>query len=913
MKFDLKKSSVARKAKARVNGIRVVQTAVEVLRLPEESDAKSVQWFSEFVSWVIRKGPVALSDRQLLIGTVLATEAVVSKNDLFNALGSLKSVCSDTDGNYVSWEDGATTCRLRISHFTSIAAGRIVEWPESWEEESEEFFSCISVKFTDLQGGNFEEQAKAFFDRAIQWFYFILPPPCSNFLSGVLPLSLLPQEVLNRRVGIKPPLSGIESKTGVLNSVMDAAVDRLHSDSRTNLVSKLVVVALKSLFQGETEDSVRLSNYLEKRQLQPKLARLANSVLSSGSSVDALLVLWVVHLFEWGSARLENPTIGTIRRYVVALVERLHGALLALNRSPIDLNDGDWTAFFDGFLATETLGKVEKNALQSFHRFLVVQIGIEPVPAVFSAGEEIAFPKANVLWPDELKSAFLSIPRFTSDARLQKMLAAMLALGCGNPTRIGDLPGLTFGCIDSKNGKLRIDIAPRRGHHRGKSSAATRPLDYTDAPYSSSIREWLALRERDGEAGDDVLVFGDPNCPEKCFRLGLCLRLLNQILKVATGDGSASFHIFRHSWICDELASVLLAGGIPVSISGSHKAAKKAGHRNEWTTYTSYFHIPEGVIRHWIDRRFCAELDSPEVVGAWLLRLPNTLTVARSRSVVKAEYFSELMLSAAAAAVANEISNSLSEPEQHVTCIPALNGDGSYQQILFVLGALFEDRKLNVIAARNDTTADHVVRICRAVIGVSNLAISQGMRKHVPPGANSEFVVESAKSLLSKVFCTFPIVEPVLDGPLNALRNAIEPTEEMRAAAAAWVSAKTGKYLALGAPETASPMLNFLIGAGTPASNFFLSVAVKDPASEEMRSSVLSRPEVCHCLSVLERSAKTSLQVVAVCKAKGRPSSYLMLSRNRITGERACSSAEIRTNRLHALMLSLSVWIQVFK
>jgi hypothetical protein len=103
------------------------------------------------------------------------------------------------------------------------------------------------------------------------------------------------------------------------------------------------------------------------------------------------------------------------------------------------------------------------------------------------------------------------------------------------------------------------------------------------------------------------------------------------------------------------------------------------------------------------------------------------------------------------------------------------------------------------------------------------------------------------------------------------------------------------------------------VGAGVPASNFYLAVAVKDPANSTLLNEVLHSVDVIRSLSVFERLAGTSLQVVAVCKAKGRPNLYLMLSRNRIAADKACAPAEARTNRLHALMLAIAVWIEISK
>jgi integrase len=907
---DKKSSSAVTHLPKRNSGVTVVvKTNVERLRLPDVDDANQARWFSNFVDWMMKSGPTELTERQLLIGTVLATEAVVNKESLTRALLALRNVRHDEDGPYVTWTTGDSTDRLRISQFTAIAARQIRDWPNNWDCECEIFFSYIATKFTFRAYADHDDLARHFFDGAMQWFHCSLPPPCANHLSKTLQLTLLPQVVLDRRVGIRPPAPTNDIRTGALNPLADMAVDQLYGSAVPKYKSKLVVVALKGLFLGESEGSIRLADYLEKRKLQADLARISKALLHSGCPINALIVLWVVHLFEWGSVRLKDPTTGTIRRYIFAIVDLLFDALHALSFSPADISDELWAKFFSDMVKAEGMDSVGKNALLSFHRFLVLQFGIEPVANVFSGGSEAAVPSANVLWPHEREKAFALIPDFTSDTRLQKMLSGLFAFGSGRPVRIGELPGMRWRCINSKNGKLRVDFSPSRGQHKGKSKAAARPLDYTDSPTRSHIEEWLKYRERDGIENDDELVFGDPNRPGRCYRLGLCLRLVNQILKEATGDLNASFHMLRHTVICDELRADLVNAESPTSIKHSHQVAASAGHQNDLTTYSNYFHTPEPVIRFWLDKALAKYRNSAAVLGAWLKTLPNSLTKFRSSHGHQDNCFDELLRQAAGQVRASSGINLSQFEVPKVVRVPFANGEGSFQQILFVLNGLYAGKSLSVVASRNDTTPEWIVQICRNVIEVANKAVSHQKRQHISLNANDDFVVQSARVLIESVFCFYPIREPILAGPLAV----VQATPEIRSAVAAWYCTKQGKYLSMRDPDAVVPLASFLVGAGVPASNFYLAVAVKDPANSTLLNEVLHSVDVIRSLSVFERLAGTSLQVVAVCKAKGRPNLYLMLSRNRIAADKACAPAEARTNRLHALMLAIAVWIEISK
>jgi integrase len=796
-----------------------------------------------------------------------------------------------------------------------IAVGRITDWPESWAVECRQFIEIVEKKYKLARDGNLDISYAQIFSCAIQYHYLLLPPPCSNHLSGVLPLALLPEEVQMRRVGIRPrrDQQGTENSIDVLSPLMDASVDQLwgtYSKSRSN---KTVVGALQQAFKGNDIERIRLADYLQKNSLRLDLNGISKLVLQSGCPINALLTLWVIHLFEWGSVRLRNPTAGTIRRYVVAIVEILHDMLVEVGISPTQISQEKWEEFFATLLATVDGNDVGKNAAKSFHRFLVIHLGIDPVPANWGGGSEDAMPHANIIWPHEKGLAFKLIPHFTSDLRLQGMLYSMLAMGCGNPVRIGDLPGLTAGCISRNEGRLRLDIFHRHGQHKGKSGAATRPLDYLGLEYSEYIRSWLDYREMDAEFGEDVLIFGDPNRPGKCYRLGLCLRLLNQILKAATGDPSASFHMLRHTCICNEIVEDLLIADIPTSIARSKEIAARAGQKNDLTTYSSYFHIPEIVIRRWIDANLSEISKSPMVAGLWLNSGANTLTVAKGRSCGDEDFLEDRLRQAASTYWPEKRSTNDEIDLSLIKCIPCLDAESGFQKTLHILNAVVAGLGLQVIAARNDTTPEHVVDICRVVIKSANAALSQDMRKRVAATANSDFLLKSAKSLIDEVFCYFPIVERVLEGPLQYLRTAVQPDDAMRAAVLSWEEAKQGKYTDLTDSSLVAPLASFLVGAGVPAQNFYICLALRKEVSDVIAAKRLTDSDVVSAQSVFEKLANTSLQVVRVTHAKGRPNLYLMFSRNRIIQGKLPSSAESRTNRIHALMLALSVWIELFK
>jgi hypothetical protein len=533
------------------------------------------------------------------------------------------------------------------------------------------------------------------------------------------------------------------------------------------------------------------------------------------------------------------------------------------------------------------------------------------VVGILNLGAEAGVPSANFLWPHEREIAFALIPTFTSDPRLMKMIGAMLAMGLDQTVRIGELPGMRRKCVNTNDGNLRIDFYPAHGQHRGKSRAATKPLDYTDSPYRAYIDDWINYRDCDGLESVDELIFGDPNRPGKCYLLGLCLRTLNIILKEATGDETASFHMLRHTQICIELTQDLIKGAAPTAVKKSDQLAAGAGHKNDLTTYTCYFHTPEVVMRFWIDRVLENYRNSPEVVGSWLGKAPNSLTKARARHGGDGKYLGNLLDQAAKQVAPSTINQPLLDDVPARPLLSIVNGAGSFRQVLYVLNTLCAGKLLNVIASRNDTTPDRIVGMCRVIVDVANQVVSHSKRVEVSKNANGDVVLQTARTLIETAHCHYPLMEAILASPLDALMFATEPTDTICAAAMSWVATKQGKYISLAKTESVVPLVSFLVEAGVPPANFIVNVAVDDPLKSGVAGEVLRRPDVLDALSIFERLSGASPQVVAVSFAKGRPDLYLMLSRNRVTGEKVCAPAETRTNRLHALMLAIMVWIKL--
>jgi hypothetical protein len=530
---------------------------------------------------------------------------------------------------------------------------------------------------------------------------------------------------------------------------------------------------------------------------------------------------------------------------------------------------------------------------------------------LFSGASEVSVVAANVVWDHELERAFKLVPEVTTDLRMRRQMRAMLAIAASDFVRIGDLPSVRMSCIQKVVGTnlLGICIYPSRGDHQGKSEAARKTLDFTNSRYREFIQAWIDLRNADAAEPNERL-FGDPNFPDRCYKFGQCQRLINQILKQATGDPGVSFHTLRHTRACVELKDALLNADIPESVSTVHKVAVRAAHKSERTTFSSYFHAPERPIRHWIDKALDEYFQSPSAIGPWLNEKPNSLVVSRKRSNNPATYLKDRLEAMAGAGLERYV--------LPVSSSPIVGQDEvedsviSFSSCFNILRGIYSAKKLSVVASNNNTVTPQVIAICRSVIAHAHQLENLKDSEILAEGANDLTVLNLASKLIKRMHCHFSSKE---EGVLCAAKiffgGVVEVSQEVRDCVKAWVRCKRGAAISSVVPDRVRVLMSMLFSAGIPASSFILRVAVADPQAVGITQILLARADVLAALSVFEALANTTVQLEAVCFAKGRPHVYFMLARKRLKDGQVGASAKCRMNRLHALLLALAVWCSI--
>ena len=907
----------------RVNRMRtptvIAPSAADLLMRPTHEAPAVAERFERFILWTLSDAITVLSRPQLTIATVLALEGLVNEPELLACLLALPSVVRRGDDIQVTWKVNEVIGRRNLSAFTVVALGRIDEAERAqvdWTRELDNFKGTLRQFYPGANKLRKSElMPQALFD-ASAWLYLHCPMACFAYVSGQLPLSLLPDSAHDRKCGRR--INQMQAEQAILDNdplaeAKDLALEKVFDDARPASQSRWIIEGLKTLVAVTSgPNGIRSADYLARETVRQRLASVCTTLTRNGSPVDALLLAWVLHLLETGSVRLRNPKVSTITRYVNAAVERLHGALMKIAVSPADMDQDAWEKLFGNLLAADDITSEARCALASFHYILVSEFGLDPFPWMFRGVEEVSVVAANVVWPHEIRRAFELIANFGLDERLRQMMQVMLALGADNKLRIGEVRSLRLSSLRLEGDDLLIEIAPRRSHHSGKSSAARRILSFSDAEHRMYIETWLHRREAESAEPDDLL-FGDPHQADKGYKLGACQRLLNQILRVATGEQELSFHSLRHSVICHELLQALMKAGDHHTISPIHRTAVESGHRHESTTFINYFHMPEGSIRYWIDKAVASYLDSPATAAKWLGKPAATLRQGRLRASNPSDYLSRKlrMLAQSRTSAARPFAkeeNRRPAPVPHLpTSIPMRN-----------LSRLLQDLKGHYsmvgVCSRNSVDEVTVVRVCRSVASVvADLGHrSSGSRANLSPKANAQACLDFARSNLQRVnFCFGAREEPYLAGLARQLEDATAPSEALGKAATAWSRCLTGDVLSFTEADSLRALIDLIRDAISP-DHLVVRVQVDDPHDLGEARKALDRIEVTAAQAVIETSYQAAVQIECVKKRRGRPDVYLVLSRMRTGTGRPVGSASCRMSRFHGLLFTLCVWNQIF-
>lgn len=903
--------------KKRLPTISALSVRNDVLINPGLEAPLAIARFSSFFEWTLKDGIMLLTPAQLVIATVVTCEGLATASDLTSCLNALASAVRRGTEVHASWEPDGVLRRISLSSVTLIAIHLLEaknEGAVDWTLELHQFSDTLSSFYPGAKNLRAVDRIRAVMADASAWLFLNLPMVCFAYVSGNLKLALLSEATLDRQIGVYPEKTDDDKTLALKNNLApakDAALDLAFDKLATASKSQWIIEALKRVVSvSEGQDGVRVADFLARDEVRLRMEAVSSSLVRIGTPIDALLLCWVLYLLEVGSARLKNPKISTIERYVRVAVARLHHALNACNTSPVDMSQDQWEKMFNLILDGDDVSKELRNSLASFHCFLVSTVGIDPLPRLHKDVDEVFSVSANVVWLEEVertKSLLMSVP----DERMRQAMLVMLAIGTKGKVRIGEVRSLRLCNIREVGEELLIEIAPARAHHQGKSAVARRVFCLKDPEDARTIKKWVERREQES-AGVGDLLFGDPHDPRKCYRIGACQRILNQALKDASGDPDVSYHSLRHTVFSVEILEALMTADLHHPISPMHITTVEGGHQHCSTTQSIYFHRPEAPIRRWVDRKIDEHLDSPVLAAKWTGKSADSLRQGRQRAAKKGQYLPELLKKHTLAFYkeAIRISPPLSEFQETAIQPKSISID----TVVKILSDVNEQYALPAVCSRSSIDEKEVAQLSRAVASVARKLDQHAGRRHagLSVNANTDACFKHAGVSLRELEFAFDFNrEPLVANLAAQAEKGIESADVVNAADA-WTEVMEGGVLSFQESDAIRPLIMFM-HKSISADHLVIRTEVSDIADKKTVDDALDSAEMTDAQAIVEEIYQASVQTEGVKPRRGRPRTYLMISRARTGTGKASAAASCRMQYFHGLMFALAVWNQYYK
>ncbi|WP_341909414.1 site-specific integrase [Polaromonas sp. YR568] len=735
-----------------------------------------------------------------------------------------------------------------------------------------------------------ESLLKWLINDATAWNYFNLPRPLFADLCHEQPITPLSSDVLARRLQASrnpAEFSPSPRRTDQNEETLcDAICSSLFEAKVSSSSAWLITALLDALKSKENRDAgPRKSSDRSREAAIRSLSKLSGS-LETADPTAALIFDFTLFMLNRGTARTAKGNVDLIRSYLKDLAKDLHAAITKTGCHPLSLTDEAWhnqLIALRNVVPTATRSK----SIAALNKYLQSQLGIEAYLPDHGTVEQRAV-HANVVWPNELCASFEFIKTHEPDERLQEQLAVILWIGDRAPIRIGEislLQILNIRFMDVHGTRhVQLEIAPRRGLHEGKSTAARRIIPLGTEESCGILLNWLKRREKTEYAHREHFLFGDPHDEQRLYRFGRSIRSLNQTLKWATGDTSVSFHTLRHSVVTRMINQAFEITDSNQATARLQEIAFIAGHKSVATTLICYFHTPHTALRKAVDRKLAAKfpclIGPPQIAVAPVAtgpeprnidtseqshgQSPNVLksTTARQRHEVTLirKVLMDICSDLPPTAITSRCGISMSTLTAHVECA------------LDITGGLLGTKKASVWDSQYDSLEVKVKLTQQRLVEL-------GFNFNQPKLS----VHQSIWSGLKK---------------LNA--------DSLKEVGLSWLRSFKGGAISLDKPSDCDPIIKFMRQAGVPAEHFLVRGASTPAEHAQEGGTHLQIQNLTHTLFDHERSLES------VGKRGGRASRYLIVCRRPVFHGQKTPSAACRMTEVHSAFLvgAMSAFLQ---
>lgn len=414
--------------------------------------------------------------------------------------------------------------------------------------------------------------------------------------------------------------------------------------------------------------------------------------------------------------------------------------------------------------------------------------------------------------------------------------------------------------------------------------------------------------------GAKALVLGDPHQPLKTYRFGMCARLLNTLLKHATGDRTVSFHTLRHAWVNRAVLQTVHLVACPKTVDPLQEIAVQVGHNDVRTTLHHYFHMPASALRISLDHVFMQK-EMPSATGSfWLAISSQALRKAKQRASDKTTYYWHRLQQRVRDMERGGFK--VGEPSARLSEIDASNFSGSLGKVQQVIADMSKELSVKAACLRSGVEHVYVDQIFQSAMRVLYaLDLHQGIAHDgdMPLHASPEVQWIWVKKKLSAHDITIDLrTEPSLKKLFARQLSVQAPTDLQKRASQAWLTCKRQTGFALNSSLQAEGLLAWLKDGDIPADCLVLRHPATDIDSPYTRAEVLVGEAATSAETAVGNVFGAGYVTELVRRRHKTDGPYLLIARSPVSQKAgAIPPAILRMNRLHGLLFSMSVWVQM--
>jgi hypothetical protein len=318
--------------------------------------------------------------------------------------------------------------------------------------------------------------------------------------------------------------------------------------------------------------------------------------VSSDDARGLLYAFFAGGLLTVGTVRAVQPSASIQRRY-------FHELVTVIDRHPeyagtLHLLPGRQRGeLFDAWIQSAQTPKDLSAGLSALDMYFVLQYDIEPARVRSQRWEFGGLATPRILWDPEIDAMAAALPRCARTPVIKSIGNCLIELASQISFRPSDLISASLGDVHDYEGKnVVLDVHRHRGRTGQKTAAAAHPHEFNDPQRQIPhlLRHVQDALDR-GRTLDEPLWGASREESRRNFQEACAV--VSQLAKACTGDRSASFYSFRHTWFSRHLEMALAPGAAGADPRQLNRIAADGSHEDVTTSISWYFHLCMEVVR----------------------------------------------------------------------------------------------------------------------------------------------------------------------------------------------------------------------------------------------------------------------------------------------------------------------------